>query len=42
MSSKPEPVTTGTIFYWLGIAVLIIGVVTVIWNVVNPPATMGI
>jgi hypothetical protein len=39
MSFKPEPVTPGTVLYWLGLAVLLIGVVTVIWNVVvNPPA----
>ena len=39
MSYKPEPVTPGTVLYWLGLAVLLIGVVTVIWNVVrNPPA----
>jgi hypothetical protein len=38
MSFKPEPVTAGTVLYWLGLAVLLIGVVTVIWNVVaNPP-----
>jgi len=42
MSSKPEPVTPGTVLYWLGLAVLLIGVVTVIWHVVNPPATLGI
>ncbi|HTK40716.1 MAG TPA: hypothetical protein VL287_03925 [Gemmatimonadales bacterium] len=42
MSSKPEPVTPGTVLYWLGLAVLLIGVVTVIWHVVNPPAALGI
>jgi hypothetical protein len=42
MSYKPEPVTPGTVLYWLGLAVLLIGVVTVIWNVVNPPASLGI
>jgi hypothetical protein len=42
MSSKPEPVTPGTVLYWLGLAVLLIGVVTVIWHVVNPPVALGI
>jgi hypothetical protein len=42
MTSKPGPVTPGTVLYWLGIAVLLIGVVTIIWKVVNPPQTLGI
>jgi len=42
MSSKPGRVTPGAILYWLGIAVLLIGVVTIIWKVVNPPQTLGI
>ena len=42
LHSKPEPVTPGTILYWAGIAVLLIGVVTVIWIVVSPPQTLGI
>jgi hypothetical protein len=28
--------------YWLGLAVLLIAVVTVIWNVLNPPGPLGI
>jgi hypothetical protein len=41
MSFKPEPVTPGRVLYWLGLAVLLIGVVTVIWNVVvNPPTSI--
>jgi len=40
--SKPGPATPGAILYWLGIAVLLIGVVTIIWKVVNPPQTLGI
>jgi hypothetical protein len=42
MSSKPGPVTPGAILYWLGMAVLLIGVVTIVWKVVNPPQTLGI
>jgi hypothetical protein len=42
MSSKPDPVTPGTAMYWLGLAALLIAVVTVIWKVVNPPQSLGI
>ena len=42
MSSKPDPVTPGTVVYWLGLAVLLIAVVTVVWNVLNPPESLGI
>ena len=42
LSSKPGPVSPGAILYWLGIAVLLIGVVTIVWKVVNPPQTLGI
>lgn len=42
MSLKPEPVTPGTALYWLGLGVLLIGLVTVIWTVFNPPGPLGI
>jgi hypothetical protein len=42
MSSKPDPVTPGTVMYWLGLAVLLVAVVTVIWHVLNPPGPLGI
>ena len=42
MTSKRGPITPGTVLYWLGLAVLLIGVLTIIWKVVNPPASLGI
>jgi hypothetical protein len=42
MSSKPSPVTPGVVLYWLGLAILLIGVVTIVWKVVSPPASLGI
>jgi hypothetical protein len=42
MPSKPDPVTPGTVMYWLGLALLLVAVVTVVWKVLNPPASLGI
>ena len=42
VSSKPAPVTPGAVFYWLGLAVLLIVVATIVWNVFTSPASLGI
>lgn len=42
MSSKPAPVTPGTVLYWLGLAVLLVLVVAIVWNVFTSPASLGI
>ncbi len=42
MSSKPAPVTPGTVFYWLGLAVLLFVMVAIVWNVFTSPASLGI
>jgi hypothetical protein len=42
VSSKPGPVTPGTVFYWLGLAVLLIAAVAIVWNVFTSPASLGI
>ncbi len=42
MSSKPAPATPGVVFYWLGLAVLLIVVATIVWNVFTSPASLGI
>lgn len=42
MSSKSNPVTPGTVLYWLGLAVLLILMVAIIWNVFTSPASLGI
>lgn len=42
MSSKPAPVTPGAVFYWLGLAVLLIVVATIVWNLLTSPASLGI
>ncbi len=35
VSSKPAPVTLGAVFYWLGLAVLLVVVATIVWNVLT-------
>ena len=42
MSSKPTPVTPGVVFYWLGLAALLIVMATIAWNVFTSPASLGI
>jgi hypothetical protein len=42
VSSKPAPVTLGTVFYWLGLAALLVVVVAIVWNVFTSPASLGI
>ena len=42
MSSKPAPVTPGTVLYWLGLAVLLVVMVAIVWNVFTSPASLGI
>jgi hypothetical protein len=43
VSSKPAPVTPGVVFYWVGLAVLLIVMATVVWNLfVIPPSQLGI
>ena len=42
MSSKPDSVTLGTVLYWVGLAVLLILMVAIIWNVFTSPASLGI
>jgi hypothetical protein len=42
VSSKPDSVTPGTVLYWLGLAVLLILMVAIIWNVYTSPASLGI
>jgi hypothetical protein len=42
VSAKPAPVTPGTVFYWLGLAVLLIVMTTIIWNLFTSPASLGI
>ncbi|HET7600519.1 MAG TPA: hypothetical protein VFK09_09515 [Gemmatimonadales bacterium] len=40
--SKHEPVTRGTILYWIAMAILWIGIVIVAWIVFHPPQDLGI
>jgi len=42
VSSKPAPVTPGAVFYWLGLAILLIVVAMIVWNVFTSPASLGI
>jgi hypothetical protein len=42
VSSKPSPVTPGTVFYWLGLAVLLVLVATIAWNLFTSPGSLGI
>ena len=42
MSSKPAPVTPGVVFYWVGLAVLLIVMATVVWNLLTTPSSLGI
>jgi len=42
VSSKPDSVTPGTVLYWVGLAVLLVLMVAIIWNVFTSPASLGI
>ena len=42
MSSKPSPVTPGAVFYWVGLAVLLVLVAAIVWNLFTSPAALGI
>jgi hypothetical protein len=42
VSSNPSPVTPGAVFYWLGLAILLVIVAAIAWNVFTSPASMGI
>ena len=42
VSSKPAPVTPGVVFYWLGLAALLIIAAAIIWNLFTSPASLGI
>ncbi len=42
MSSKPDSVTPGTVLYWIGLAVLLIVMVVLAWNLFTSPASLGI
>ena len=42
MSSKSPSVTPGTVFYWLGLAVLLVLVAAIAWNLFASPASLGI
>jgi hypothetical protein len=42
VTSKPSPVTPGTVFYWLGLGILLIVMVTIAWNLFTSPASLGI
>lgn len=41
MSSKPS-VTPGTVFYWIGLAVLLVVMVVLVWKLFTSPASLGI
>jgi hypothetical protein len=40
--SDQEPVTRGSVFYWMGFAILWIGIITLAWYFFRPPAQLGI
>lgn len=42
VSSKSPSVTPGTVFYWLGLAVLLVLVAAIVWNLFTSPASLGI
>jgi hypothetical protein len=42
MSSKPDSVTPATVLYWVGLAVLLIVMVVLVWNLFTSPASLGI
>jgi hypothetical protein len=42
VSSKSPSVTPGTVFYWLGLAVLLILVAAIVWNLFTSPGSLGI
>jgi hypothetical protein len=42
VSPKSNAVTLGTVFYWLGLAVLLILMVAIMWNLFTSPASLGI
>ncbi len=42
VSSKPDSVTPATVLYWVGLAVLLIVMVVLVWNLFTSPASLGI
>jgi hypothetical protein len=42
--SGQEPVTRGSVFYWVGFVILWIAIITLVWTVFRPahPETLGI